>query len=68
MIFVPQYETLTQEIILKYIKQYPDIYYNYLPEKEVELKKLPKTFCAVLANSLIPGFKSFVEEKVNERH
>ena len=66
-LYIPQYEGLEIEQILKFIADYEECF-KFLPF-EKEIKRLPKQFIVNLAYSILgEQFANWVKERINERN
>ena len=65
--YIPQYEGLEFESILKFLKDYEEVF-QYLPMHK-EILKLPKQFLVNLSYSLLGDqFANWVKDRINQRN
>ena len=66
-LYIPQYEGLEIESIMKFLADFEEIY-KFLPIDK-EIKRLPKQFIVNIAYSIIgQQFSKWVKERINERN
>ena len=66
-LYIPQYEGLEIESIMKFLADFEEIY-KFLPVDK-EIKRLPKQFIVNVAYSTLgQQFSKWVKERINERN